>query len=158
MSKYGGWALFFASMIFFAFSVGTLTARSAVAQSGQNNQQFFPRQSDLWSFSANAEATWWDDGGNNKGHLLVAQRDPRGRVPVLTTTHLRYGLEIHPVIAGVMQAAWVDTPPPATYASESTGFGSTGGVILTPGSYLIMSSNLGPQSSALLLSGYWASP
>ena len=147
--------------LLFTFSLGVLTSRTAEAQI-RVSENYFPRQSDLWNFSAEGANSWVSELGG--GHLLIVQRDAQGRLPAVTAVHHRG----HYVSGGYLipcklyrevegeWCEWIRGPQLlSSGGSEASPLNSSKGVALQPGRYLVCFGE-SLTSYELLLSGYWA--
>lgn len=153
-------ALYFlvVASILAAFAFGVLLSQNAHAQIGDSSRvSHFPRQSELWSFSANGDVTRDPTTG---GHVFTIQADTYGRLPVLTTIHARATHDagfnlLYRDVEGQWQA-WEISDDSLAPAKQETRFHQAIGVVLRPGRYMITGYTERPYE--LMLSGYWANP
>lgn len=163
----------------FCFSLGILASRPAQAQPIYSKLSNLPRQSELWSVSAQGPDDWLYVPGVISGHVFTVQRDqPLNRLPVLTAIHgdidptgdpVARSINLYREINGQWErwevgdytyhrnsgntgAGW------ATTEQVESRFHQSAGVVLQPGRYLVSNVFRGEMSHELLVSGYWALP
>ena len=149
-------------VVIVALSIGlysVITTRQASAQYW-NPPSSFPRQSELWSFSADGANTFIEPGPGQAppGHMFVVQADINGRLPVLTTIHAAWAVDsvdgggLYREIGGRWKR-WEATDHNGPQY-QTRFHNSTIGVVLKPGKYLVTGQN--SEDYFLLVSGYWA--
>lgn len=157
-----------------AFALGILTARPSNAQYGQptpypEGNISFPRQRDLWQFTAMTDQTW---NAQLNGHAFAVTADRQGRLPVVTgfnlTNTILYRVENNGSRTRIAASNYTENSPYANgsppYESRP-GFDHSTGIVLRTGTYVIRmnsryydAQSLDQTTQTVLLSGYWSNP
>ncbi len=151
--------LFVSALFLFGVSVGVLLTRPAAAQATFYAYPGFPRQSDMWSYSANSSDWYVDPNTGQSFWKLVIAPDSKDRLPVLVAIHGYYEIKVY---QSGQYRDW--THGATTNIGLGTGYDSgqlnqSPGVLLQPGEYFIrVPDGVNSSFRYLLLSGFWAKP